>query len=767
MKVIVAYVIIAHISQLIGPSELYALTSGPTTPEVSSFTPVGTSELVNVTTGNFSYNIPLLDVGGYPINISYDANTSMEDEASVVGFGWNLNIGAINRSLRGLPDEFRGDVVSKETHMKENVSWGLDLGYNKELFGVDLFKKSKKLSGKFGVKVGIGLNHNNYSGYNFSPSINPTLSVSAKNLPSLSLGMGISSNGISTKMGLDYKKETKETEEKGNKSFSLKAKLSYNTRSGLKKMTIDGGYNEKKNKAGKGNRFSHNISKSISFNPTYTPKITNPNLYTSGSLTFKAGGEASAFFGNLALKGHINKQFLLNQNEEVPAYGYKHLEEAIQNSRRSNNDNLEQPGRTAENQNRALMDFNREKESLPIIPMKKDKSKDGEPEKPLRGTHNLAVPQLTYDLLMVNSQGIGGQFRPYRSELGTVSDPVARSYSVGLSGAEVEVGFGAILRLGGDINYNVSASRSGHWLGGRKFLKHAQFRKDMSPNSNPSQFAQDTYEPVYYKAVGEMNVETAPEFYNSLYQERSIRPQLGTWEMLHKTTNKFETENEKGKTITLDGDDYYHRTARARRNTALYSLNGTEANITGLDRQIRSYQLNQPYYNLNTGVSAIHRANDRPAHHPSEVYVKDESGMRHVFGIPAMNIQQQDVTFNTANLLVDAQEGLVSYTPGIHNSDQNDKGIEKYYNRKSLPPYAYAYHLTAMLSPDYVDIMGDGITDDDLGTAYKFNYSRVHEDFGWRAPYQMHRASHNEGLESKGLVWNQSAQRNEKKPICR
>src|SRR5690242_20627189 len=39
---------------------------GPSQPEMSSFKSVGTNNLVNLFTGDFSYNIPLLDVGGYP-----------------------------------------------------------------------------------------------------------------------------------------------------------------------------------------------------------------------------------------------------------------------------------------------------------------------------------------------------------------------------------------------------------------------------------------------------------------------------------------------------------------------------------------------------------------------------------------------------------------------------------------------------------------------------------------------------------------------------
>ncbi|HEX6431136.1 MAG TPA: hypothetical protein VF008_25775, partial [Niastella sp.] len=45
---------------------------GPSQPEMSKFKSVNSDNLVNLFTGDFSYNIPLLDVGGYPINIFYD-----------------------------------------------------------------------------------------------------------------------------------------------------------------------------------------------------------------------------------------------------------------------------------------------------------------------------------------------------------------------------------------------------------------------------------------------------------------------------------------------------------------------------------------------------------------------------------------------------------------------------------------------------------------------------------------------------------------------
>jgi len=100
---------------LVIPPKAYAITGGPAQPEFTTFTPVGVSDMVDPFTGDFAYNIPLMDVGGYPINISYSSGIGMEQQASSVGLGWTLNAGgAVTRSMRGIPDDFNGtDVLMK------------------------------------------------------------------------------------------------------------------------------------------------------------------------------------------------------------------------------------------------------------------------------------------------------------------------------------------------------------------------------------------------------------------------------------------------------------------------------------------------------------------------------------------------------------------------------------------------------------------------------------------------------------------------------
>jgi len=54
---------------ILSPLAGYALTSGPVQPETKGFQPAGVSDMVDVQSGSFKYNIPLLDIDGYPIKL--------------------------------------------------------------------------------------------------------------------------------------------------------------------------------------------------------------------------------------------------------------------------------------------------------------------------------------------------------------------------------------------------------------------------------------------------------------------------------------------------------------------------------------------------------------------------------------------------------------------------------------------------------------------------------------------------------------------------
>src|SRR6186713_676339 len=108
LRFIALFLLVNFLYEICFPTVVYALTGGPSQPEVESFEPVGTTQMVDPFTGDFNYNIPLMEVDGYPLNISYHSGVTMDQEASWVGLGWNLNPGVISRNMRGLPDDFGG-----------------------------------------------------------------------------------------------------------------------------------------------------------------------------------------------------------------------------------------------------------------------------------------------------------------------------------------------------------------------------------------------------------------------------------------------------------------------------------------------------------------------------------------------------------------------------------------------------------------------------------------------------------------------------------
>src|SRR5688572_13308536 len=102
LKAITVFLLLQFTSQIALPTLSYALTSGPSQPEFSSFEPVATTNMVDEFTGDFTYNLPILEVPGphgssYRLSLSYHSGVTPEEEASWVGYGWTLNPGAINR----------------------------------------------------------------------------------------------------------------------------------------------------------------------------------------------------------------------------------------------------------------------------------------------------------------------------------------------------------------------------------------------------------------------------------------------------------------------------------------------------------------------------------------------------------------------------------------------------------------------------------------------------------------------------------------------
>jgi hypothetical protein len=682
-----------HPEQVQGP-----VTTGPTQPEMQSFQSVNANNLVDPFSGDFSYNIPLLDVGGYPVNLHYQSGVTMDQEASWVGLGWNINPGVISRNMRGLPDDFQGgeDKITKTVSIKSNMTIGATVGNGAEVFG-------GPLNIEFGSSNSIF--HNTYKGWGLERSTHVSIAAGAGSNGKLTAGLSLTSNSqngtdISPSMG--FQLSSKEAQMQGGITIGT----NYNSRTGIQNLQITGQVKREANAAKKEN-FGGGLgfSSRISFSqPSYTPTISIP--YTSWGITFRAklGTELAGFLINRSFQGYISEQRVEDKTLDLPAYGYLYYEKA--------NDN----------QN-VLLDYNREKDIAWS-----------------ENSPHIAVPIYTYDTWSISGEGTGGMFRPYRSDIGYVFDHKMATKSKNYS-AGVNLGFGSVFKAGADYNQVNSFTNNNAWTGDNQLLDVIPFRS-----------ADTTFENVYFKNPGE---KTSVD---KLYQQALGGDYLMRVGITGNQNNSVVTAKrdlslfKNGRatgTVNFDGNTL--RTQRDKRNQLISYLTAREAAVVGLDKAIKVYPVNSfPANSCQDGFTEINRYSGmRQPHHLSEITVLNPDGRRYVYGIPVYNKKQVEITMATRT--GDNATGLVSYDSTKDKSTNNAQGKDGYFNKEEMPAYSHSFLLSGILSSDYVDLTGDGITEDDNGDAVKFNYSRPYtldHPYKWRAPYPAGQAAYNEGLKT-------------------
>jgi len=675
--------------QLCWPTTSMALTGGPSQPEVQSFEPIGTSDMVDVFSGDFSYNIPLFDMDGYPMNISYHSGVGMDQEASWVGLGWNINPGVINRNMRGLPDDFNGDQVVKEQNMKKNQTVGVSCGFSGELFGLDFASFNARL----------GIKYNNYTGVGMEKSFNVALSASNKYGGSGSVSLGITSSsddGLSLQPSISLGQSVGKNNTSAKLGVSLGA--SFNSRGGLSQLTISPDISMNMNSATTKGNGSLSYSKGISgakFNlmqSTYSPNLDFPmgNLSITASLKF--GAEVYGFAGSLAPTAYYTEQGQIKKTISSPAYGYMNAHIGQYNEK-------------------AMMDFNREKDGSFTS-----------------STYNLPLTNLTYDMYSVSGQGTGGSYRPFRSDIGHIFDISSYSTSDGYS-ASVELGAGGIFKLGTDITVNSAYSTSGDWLDS-KIAENLSFQ---GTGGSPD------YETYYFKEANERSINSDVDFISRYGGFEAVRPDLdGAVKFDTKATGKLKKAG--GGLVGVSNTDY--RKARDKRNQTITTLTNKEVN-DGMGLFGASGISSQNSFMTPANINKV-------GHHIGQITSLNTDGKRYVYAIPAYNKEQQEMTFAVGEPVGGgsaraASNGLVTYVPGNDNSINNKMGLDNYYNNTKMPPFAHSYLLSAVLSSDYVDLTGDGPTDDDLGNYTLFEYEET-QNYKWRTPFNLNKAKFSEGL---------------------
>ena len=332
LRFIAVFVTINFISTTILSPFAYALTSGPSSPEFSSFEPVATTDMVNLFSGDFNYNLPMIEIpgpdgGGYALSLSYHSGASSEEEASWVGYGWTLNPGAINRNTRGFPDDYSSTEITRYNKTRTNWSASLTNDLGLEIFAKKT-AKTKDKAGKdssfkynksiVGINAGSCLRFNNYQGF----SRYYTLGLSAAGLANLNMTVGAQGPTFSAGINvpallgkLKKKADTPKTGEEGVKAKKELTKLQRYLKDKYSAKSLGGGvlsafgsthgiytFNQETRATTmskyKGANFGWNTG--VTVNPAPIP--VGFNIATRGSLNYQKTEEASTYSAN----GYMN-----------------------------------------------------------------------------------------------------------------------------------------------------------------------------------------------------------------------------------------------------------------------------------------------------------------------------------------------------------------------------------------------------------------------------------------------------------------------------
>ncbi len=201
IKVVSAFLMLNMVNYIFFPIASMALTSGPVAPEYTSFEPFDTTDMVNLQTGDFTYNVPLFEVPGpggeFPLNLAYHAGIQPDMEASWVGLGWTLNPGSITRYVNGYPDDSKTDQVNRkfweggETKQKSiGVSFGPGFMGGASA-GISVSNDSYKGRGRSaylnagGFNASVGFSGSN-AGYQYSAGLSSPGGIAESDAKSLS-----------------------------------------------------------------------------------------------------------------------------------------------------------------------------------------------------------------------------------------------------------------------------------------------------------------------------------------------------------------------------------------------------------------------------------------------------------------------------------------------------------------------------------------------------------------------------------------------------
>lgn len=702
------FLVLTIFGEIFYPTYASALTSGPASPEFSSFEPVSTTSMVDPFTGDFTYNLPVVSIpgadgGGYAMSLSYHSGVTPEEEASWVGFGWTLNAGAINRGKVGYPDEF--DNVSVTKYNKIVPSWTVstvqDLGLEIISSDAQATTKNRKQEAAKAAKVGKSVFHesalsdNSFSalaaGSSNIPSFNYSKSIRYNNYTGLVKSHGFSSNfkgmgsvrmnftGGNATFGFSVNPLAILTDFVRKRMIKLKENLEKDGANDTKKL----------DRTYKLLRASKNLQRSGFFNPNFSSRASfqYPGLSVSRtqgkSYNFSASVSGEVWAIGLEVGYSGNAHIVVNEPATVlKANGYmNHLgyDELTTNEKNSD----------------IITDHFIENETAF---KKTDK--------------NLGIPFGGADAFAISGEGMGGGFRVHHTKIPHYYPTKVTNKEV-IKNIGLEFGYGQTIAVGLDVGLGFHRMQVDNWTEGKRDVLGQDIYKKQG-NVPFFQFMNDPAKSLRYtesNAVLSMKLESGKKLNDEDFLDGG-----GDY------YSALSTGTTPNNTIARESSSFieYRLNSQGRLDKLSESIDiNTYTEATNYIREVKVTKPNGAKYiygvpvfaggekNLSVGLMQTSTIPKRDYNSPERTALQE---------IEPLTVEN-DYVFSGDNILKNA----------IVSGESIDE------------PYATSYLLTQIVSPDYIDVNDNGPDERDFGGWTKFTYRKKYElgndTYRHRAPY--------------------------------
>ncbi len=609
----------------------------------------------------------------------------MEQEASMVGLGWNIGIGSIQRNLKGVPDDFNGEKLSHIRDRKNNTTVKVTGTIGGELAPLD-----GTISAALALNADVSAMYNSYKGPGAIFGFGAQLSFGAGNaMISPNFNTAFSSfDGIDYSLGIQLADSRLPVAQAG-------LSLGFNTLTGTKT------YNASVN------------GTEILPNPTtFFPGLSTERTSTSLSLKFKGGAEVYTIEPFVGAGGSFHQEKLRYKNiwRQSPMYGSMYLGEG-------------------QNEDRAILDFSRTQDKALFS-----------------GNINLPAPISGEDYYTVSGHGMNGTFKLFRNDIGLFGD---QSFFTPSGGGSVgaEVAFGNLVRVGADLTVNLITEANNFRNVPAYDNADLRFKtKQETGNDEPYYFdflyggcghimENSASNPIHRDYRNWGSDEPLKFGLGSRITPTLRKKSGGTLSISNQLLNSREPRGRHIRPI-LNSEISYTDSVGQKVIIPELNLNIYESsnNSTTIQPNLSktTYQRKQ-----NDQIGAFMMTDEQGMRWHYGLPVLNTFQQEATFSYKGVGDE-----VNSCNKIVHDYINNINSACGERSIDHEtgQQGNEDYLDIRQMPDYAHSHLLTSMVSHDYIDYdPSDGQPNsNDYGHWVRFEYVRTNDEgdpYQWRNPY--------------------------------